>query len=72
MGFVRTIVPLAQVKAEQQGWLWPNRIPLGAITLLEGDPGQGKSTITYDLAARVSSGRPLPSCANVRATPRCG
>lgn len=33
-------------------WLWRGRIPLEAITLLDGDPGLGKSLITIELAAR--------------------
>jgi putative DNA primase/helicase len=41
-------------------WLWPNRIPLGSITLLAGDPGAGKSLFALDLAARVSTGSPWP------------
>jgi len=52
MATERTLISLAEVAPEQTRWLWPNRIALGAITLLEGDPGQGKSTVTYDLAAR--------------------
>jgi len=41
-------------------WLWPSRIPLGKVTILEGDPERAKSTITLDLAARVSTGSPMP------------
>jgi len=41
-------------------WLWQGRVPLAALTLLEGDPGIGKSLLALDLAARVSSGRPMP------------
>ena len=41
-------------------WLWQDRIPLAALTLLEGDPGIGKSLLALDLAARVSSGRSMP------------
>ena len=43
-------------------WLWPGRIPRAKITVLDGDPGLGKSTITLDLAARVSSGHRMPYC----------
>jgi len=35
-------------------WLWPGWVPLGKLTLLDGDPGLGKSTLLLDLAARVS------------------
>src|SRR5215475_12167913 len=51
---VDTIAP------EQVFWLWRRRIPLGNLTILDGDPGLGKTALTLDLAARLSSGRPLP------------
>lgn len=51
---------LSDVQPEELEWLWPGRIPLGKLTLLAGDPGLGKSFVTCDIAARVSSGRPWP------------
>ncbi|MBI4506293.1 MAG: AAA family ATPase [Chloroflexi bacterium] len=54
------LVLLADVQPEQVRWLWPGRIPLGKLTILDGDPGLGKSLLTLDLAARVSAGRPMP------------
>lgn len=50
---------VADVAIQRVSWLWHGRIPLGKITLLEGDPGLGKSTISLDVAARVSRGAPL-------------
>ncbi len=41
-------------------WLWPNVIRRGAVTVLDGDPGVGKSLLTIDLAARVTRGGPWP------------
>jgi hypothetical protein len=41
-------------------WLWSGRIPAGKITVLDGDPGLGKSTLLCELAARISRGEPLP------------
>ncbi len=41
-------------------WLWPERIAMGRLTLLVGRPGEGKSFLTTDLAARVSTGAPWP------------
>jgi putative DNA primase/helicase len=35
-------------------------VPLGKVTVLDGDPDEGKSTIAFDLAARVSTGAPMP------------
>lgn len=53
-------VLLSDVELEQVSWLWQGRIPLGKITVLDGDPGLGKSTLALDLAARVTRGAPMP------------
>ena len=49
-----------QMKRQPIEWLWHQRIPIGKVTLLVGDPGQGKSLIALDLAARVSTGATWP------------
>jgi hypothetical protein len=54
------VVRIADVVRVPLEWLWPSRIPAGKLTILDGDPGLGKSTISIDLAARVSTGRPFP------------
>lgn len=54
------LIRLSDVKPERLQWLWPGRIPLGKLTVIAGDPGLGKSLITLDMAARVSSGTPWP------------
>lgn len=54
------LVRLADVRRERVRWLWPGRIPLSKPTLIEGDPGLGKSLATLDLAARVSRGQAMP------------
>ena len=51
---------LADVQPETVQWLWEGRIPFGKVTLLESEPGVGKSTLTLELAARVSRGAPMP------------
>jgi hypothetical protein len=56
----RRLVRLSEVRPRPQGWLWAGRIPLGAITVLEGDPAQAKSTLTYDITARVTKGLDMP------------
>jgi hypothetical protein len=40
--------------------LWPGRLALGKLAVLDGDPDQGKSLVTLDLCARLSTGRPWP------------
>jgi hypothetical protein len=51
---------LADVDPEPVRWLWQARIPLGKLTVVEGDPAVGKSTLVYDLAARYSSAGAWP------------
>lgn len=53
------LVQLSAITARPVGWLWAGRLPL-ALVMLDGDPGVGKSTITQDAAARVTTGRPWP------------
>jgi len=50
--------PIKELKMEKLSWLWPNRIPLGKISLIVGDPGKGKSLLSLYIAAQVSTGRP--------------
>lgn len=56
---------LCDVEPEELRWLWPGRIPQRKLSLLDGDPGLGKSLVTLDLAARVSMGAEMPDgCEN--------
>jgi hypothetical protein len=45
------------IDAEPVEWLWEPRIPLGCLTMLEGDPGVGKGLLLARLAECVSTGR---------------
>jgi hypothetical protein len=55
MGLV-SLIRADQIETEQVQWLWNDRIPFGAITILAGNPGLGKSLLTVWLAARLSRG----------------
>jgi putative DNA primase/helicase len=50
-------ISIREIQARPVRWLWPERITLGALTLLAGDPGLGKSLLTCHLAAELSSGK---------------
>jgi len=52
--------PLSLIQSRDIQWLWPGRLPLGKCVLLVGDPGLGKSILTCEFAAHVSTGRPWP------------
>ena len=53
-------IPLSQIQPRPITWLWPERLPLGKLAILDGDPGIGKSLVTLDLCARLTTGRPFP------------
>jgi hypothetical protein len=51
-----TLTLASSVRPEHVKWAWAGRIPLGAVSLIVGVPGLGKSTIACDLAARLTRG----------------
>ena len=50
----------SDVQATSVRWLWYPFIAVGKITLLQGDPGDGKSTMMMHLIAELSKGGALP------------
>jgi RecA-family ATPase len=54
------VLRYADVSSTPVRWLWFPYIPQGKITLLQGDPGDGKSTMMLNLIAALSSGTSLP------------
>ncbi len=47
--------------ASEIAWLWPEKIPTGELTVIEGEPGVGKSFVALDFVARVTAGIPWPA-----------
>ncbi len=56
-----TVVHLHAVVPKQIEWLWQNWIPLGKLSVLDGDPDLGKSTVLLDLAARITTTGMMPN-----------
>lgn len=50
----------SSVKCKKVEWLWYPYIPYGKITLLQGDPGEGKSTFILNVVALLTRGVPMP------------
>ncbi len=67
MSFSLSSIGKSELESSPIGWLWPPYLAAGKLTLLDGDPGGGKSLLTIDLAARLSrclsmpDGHTLPS-----------
>jgi hypothetical protein len=59
---VRQIVvkDAASIEMEEMTWVWQDRIPTGAITWCLGQPNNGKSLLTIELAACITTGRDFP------------
>ena len=44
------LINMADVEATDVQWLWYPYIPYGKITIIQGDPGEGKTTLVLNLA----------------------
>ncbi len=51
------LTPASAIVPERIRWLWRHRLPLRGLSLIAGEPGLGKSTLTAELAADVTRGR---------------
>lgn len=47
---------MSEIQAKPIRWLWPGRIARGKVTMLAGHPGLGKSQLTANLAAIITTG----------------
>lgn len=54
------IISMDTVQSKEVNWLWYPYIPYGKITIIQGDPGEGKTTLALRLASLLSKGETLP------------
>lgn len=54
------LINMSDVEVQEVRWLWYPYIPYGKVTIIHGDPGQGKTTFVLQLAAILSRGDNLP------------
>lgn len=54
------IVKMSEVELWKVNWLWYPYIPFGKISIIQGDPGEGKTTLALRLAAACSTGQAFP------------
>ena len=47
---------MEDVQAREENWLWYPYIPYGKLTIVQGDPGEGKTTFILHLAALLTKG----------------
>lgn len=54
------LLTMSDIPAEEVRWLWYPYLPRGKITIIQGDPGEGKTTFVLALAALLTQGLPVP------------
>lgn len=54
------IIRMSEIQMREVEWLWYPYIPFGKLTIIQGDPGEGKTTFALRLAAACSTGRSMP------------
>lgn len=56
------LISMSEIQTEEVKWLWHPYIPLGKVTIVQGDPGEGKITLILAIIAALTKGEPLPEC----------
>lgn len=59
------MIQLSDVTSQAVEWLWYPFIPYGKLTIIQGDPGDGKSTLVLNIAAYLSKGMGLDAAMKV-------
>ena len=54
------IIRASEVEPKEVKWLWYPYIPYGKVTIVQGNPGDGKSTLLLTLSAKLTKGEILP------------
>ena len=54
------LISMSEINAEEVQWLWYPYIPLGKLTIIQGDPGEGKTSFILAVIAALTRGDPLP------------
>lgn len=54
------LINMKDVEVKEVKWLWKPYIPYGKITILQGDPGEGKTTLILAVASSITTGSVLP------------
>lgn len=53
------LINMETVEVEQIEWLLYPFIPFGKVTIIQGDPGEGKTTMVLQIIAKLTRGEPI-------------
>ncbi|MFI3250803.1 MAG: AAA family ATPase [Eubacteriales bacterium] len=54
-----SMICLSDVQAEEVRWLWHPYIPFGKLTIMQGDPGEGKTFLILGITSYLTQGKAL-------------
>ena len=54
------IIRMSEVDTQTVEWLWKPYIPFGKVTIIQGNPGEGKTTLALCLCAACTNRKPFP------------
>lgn len=55
------LINMDQVEVEEIEWLFYPFIPYGKVTIIQGDPGEGKTTVVLQIIAKLTKGEAILS-----------
>ena len=62
------LISIGEIKAEEVKWLWYPYLPRGKLTIVLGNPGEGKTTFVLAVIAALTRGESLPESGHHQTT----
>jgi len=59
------IIRMSEVNEQEVEWLWKPYIPFGKVTIIQGNPGEGKTTLALRLCAACTNRKSFPDMAEL-------
>ena len=56
------LIHMSDIETEEVKWLWYPYIPIGKVTIIQGDPGEGKTSFVLAVISALTLGEALPEC----------
>ena len=56
------LISMRDIQTEDVQWLWYPYLPRGKLTIVQGDPGEGKTIFVLAVISALTRGESLPEC----------